>query len=182
MSIYTGGGDKGKTSLLSGERVPKIDPMVEAYGTIDELTAQLGVCRAHLVEEASCGSFINIIVQIQRELFRAGMQLSSVPSHWEKLAAPITMDDVKSLETLVDILDEASGLPHFFVSPGGTLAGASLHVARTVCRRAERRTITAADGRPEYELVLKYLNRLSDLLFSLSWAVETRILISKESV
>ncbi len=180
MSIYTGGGDKGKTSLLSGERVSKIDPMVEAYGTLDELTAQLGVCRAYLAQDEACASFVNVIVEIQRELFRAGMQLSSVPSHWKKLSAPITMDDVKHLEKIVDILDEASGLPHFFVSPGRTLAGAAFHVARTVCRRAERRTITAAAGHPEYEFVLKYLNRLSDLLFSLSWAVETRILITRE--
>jgi len=180
MSIYTGGGDKGRTSLLSGERVAKADPMVEAYGTIDELTAQLGVCRAHLNQAPALAPFAGLVLEIQRDLFRLGMQLSSMVSHWDNLPSPVSVQDVQSLEKTIDRIEQAFGLPTFFVSPGRTLAGAALHVARTVCRRAERRALAGAAGAAGYETVLKYLNRLSDLLFSLSWAVETRILIQEE--
>ncbi|ACL06660.1 ATP/cobalamin adenosyltransferase [Desulfatibacillum aliphaticivorans] len=180
MSIYTGGGDKGKTSLLSGERVSKADPRVEAYGTLDELTAQLGVCRAQLNQFPACAPFAGMIVNIQRDLFRVGMQLSSSPKYWSKLSAPINSDDIQSLEQAIDALEKAFGLPGFFVSPGRTLAGASLHVARTICRRAERQAWAAAGDVESYALILKYINRLSDLLFSLSWTAEIRILLTEE--
>ena len=180
MSIYTGGGDKGKTSLLSGERVSKADPRVKAYGALDELTAQLGVCRAHLGENPVCAPFATLIINIQRELFRAGMQLSSSKKYWSKLKDPISTEDIRIQEQVIDGLEQAFGLPGFFVSPGKTLVGAHLHVARTICRRAERVAWTAADGDEGYDVLLKYLNRLSDLLFALSWAVETRILIQME--
>ncbi len=180
MSIYTGGGDKGTTSLLSGERLSKADPMVEAYGTLDELTAQLGMCRAYLKKAPGGVPFSEIVLNIQQELFRAGMQLSSARSHWEKLPAPLCMEDIHGLEKTIDLLEQAFGLPSFFVSPGQTLAGASLHLARTICRRAERRILAAAGDTQGYEIVFKYVNRLSDLLFSLSWVAETRILINEE--
>ncbi len=180
MSIYTGSGDKGSTSLLSGERVFKVDSMVEAYGTLDELTAQLGICRALIKSQKISAPFADFILNIQRQLFRAGMQLSSLPEYWNKLSDPITGEDVSDLENTMDDMEQAFGMPSFFVSPGQTLTGASLHLARTVCRRAERRTLTAAGDTPGYEIILQYLNRLSDLLFSISWAVETRILIKEE--
>lgn len=180
MSIYTGGGDKGYTSLLSGSRIPKNDEWVEAYGTLDELGAQLGFCRSLLGEEDSATWLKTLIVEIQRGLFRAGMQLSSVRTYWSELKAPITGMDIKELECRIDRLEKTYGFPGFFVSPGETTIGASLHVARTVCRRAERRILTAVDGSSGYEFILQYINRLSDLLFSLSWAIEFRDLVIKE--
>jgi cob(I)alamin adenosyltransferase len=179
MSIYTGGGDKGNTSLLSGERISKDDARVEAYGTLDELGAHLGVCRALTLQQKG-EDLAEVILGVQRDLFRAGMQLSSQKQYWPKLEQPIAESDIKKLERTVDQLDAVYGLPSFFVTPGETVIGGSLHVARTVCRRAERRILTAAAGEGGYELILKYINRLSDVLFSLSWALENRELIAKE--
>lgn len=179
MSIYTGGGDKGNTSLLSGQRISKDSSRVEAYGTIDELGAQLGVCRA-LTSQQNGGDLVELILDLQRDLFRAGMQLSSKQEYWSRLDNPISKSDIQKLEGTIDKLESVYGLPAFFVSPGETVIGASLHVARTICRRAERRIITAAAGESGYELILTYINRLSDLLFSLSWTLENRELIAKE--
>lgn len=179
MSIYTGGGDNGNTSLLSGERIGKDDARVEAYGTLDELGAHLGVCRAMALNQKA-DDLATVILDVQRDLFRAGMQLSSDKEYWPKLDNPISGNDIKKLERTVDQIDSVYGLPTFFVTPGETVIGGSLHVARTVCRRAERRILTAATGKRGYELILKYINRLSDLLFSLSWALENRELIAKE--
>ncbi len=108
------------------------------------------------------------------------MQLSSKTAHWPKLKNPIVSDDIVYLENTIDRLEEDYGLPDFFVTPGETMIGAALHLARTICRRAERRIITAVDGTRGYELIFHYVNRLSDLLFSLSWALETRTLVLKE--
>jgi cob(I)alamin adenosyltransferase len=179
MSIYTGGGDKGNTSLLSGQRIKKDNSRVEAYGTIDELGAQLGVCRALSIQQ-NCLDMGELILDLQRDLFRAGMQLSSEKVYWNRLNNLISRSDIKKLEETIDQLESIYGLPAFFVSPGETMIGATLHVARTICRRAERRIITAAAGKNDYELILTYMNRLSDLLFSLSWTLENRELIANE--
>lgn len=179
MTIYTGGGDKGSTSLLSGQRVSKADAMVEAYGTLDELGAQLGLCRGLCLEKGA-GDVIHLILGLQRDLFRVGMQLSSDREYWSRLERPIRGADIKMLEETIDKLETVYGLPTFFVAPGETVIGASLHVARTICRRAERRVVAASAGEMGFELVLRYLNRLSDLLFSLSWAMEIRELIVTE--
>lgn len=180
MSIYTGGGDKGQTSMLSGNRVPKNDEWVEAYGTLDELSAQLGFCRSLLHERDNESCLSAFIVEIQRGLFRVGMHLSSERVYWPKLKSPLSAADIRELEHRIDGLEKTYGLPGFFVSPGETKIGAALHIARTVCRRAERRIITAVNGSAGYDLILQYINRLSDLLFSLSWAIEFRDLVIKE--
>jgi len=179
MNIYTGGGDKGNTSLLSGQRINKDDALVEAYGTIDELGAQLGVCRAMILQQ-NAGDLAELILDLQRDLFRVGMQLSSKQEYWKRLEKVISKSDIQKLEETIDQLESVYGLPGFFVSPGGTVIGASMHVARTICRRAERRIITAVAGESGYELILTYVNRLSDLLFALSWTLENRELIAKE--
>ena len=180
MSIYTGGGDKGYTSLLSGSRISKNDNWVEAYGTLDELSAQLGFCRSLLDNDNSATCLKTLIIEIQRGLFRAGMQLSSVRTYWSELKSLITDVDIKELEGSIDRLEKTYGLPRFFVCPGETPIGASLHVARTVCRRAERRILTAVNGSSGYEFILQYINRLSDLLFALSWTIEISDLVKKE--
>ena len=166
--IYTRGGDAGQTSLGDGSRVAKTDALIAAYGTIDEANAQLGVVLAGDCPEAMRGP----LARIQNELFDVGADLA-VPFGEDDPARPrlrATQEMVDGLEALCDRFNE--GLPELrsFVLPGGTPAAAALHVARTVCRRAEREAVEAAAAQPVNPLAIAYLNRLSDLLFILSRA------------
>src|SRR5919199_2533152 len=160
MKIYTRTGDAGETSLFDGTRVRKHDPRVDAYGEVDELNAWLGLARA-----SGLGDLDSEAVQIQRDLFALGAQLAD-PA--DKLAPRVTKaviadDHVRRLEALIDRLEAELPPLRRFILASGTPAGAALHVARTVCRRAERRMV-ALD--PSIDLVLiRYVNRLSDLLF-----------------
>ena len=166
MKIYTRTGDSGETSLFSGDRARKDDPRVDAYGEIDELNAWLGLVRA-----SQLGSALDLeLVALQRDLFALGAQLAD-PA--DKLAPRVTKaviddDHILRLEQLIDRLE--AGLPPLrrFILAGGSPAGAALHVARTVCRRAERRMV-ALDP-PIDPVLLRYVNRLSDLLFVLARA------------
>lgn len=163
VKIYTRTGDQGETSLFDGTRVSKADDRVDAYGEVDELHAWLGLARAAQLP----ADLDEPLVRIQRDLFALGAQLAD-PAH--KIAARVDKaalggDDIERLEWLIDRFEaELSPLKHFILA-GGSPGGASLHVARTVCRRAERRVVAmpAADG-----FVIRYLNRLSDLLFVLA--------------
>jgi cob(I)alamin adenosyltransferase len=170
VKIYTRTGDTGETSLFSGDRARKDDPRVEAYGDIDELNAWLGLVRATLSDSAIDGE----LLQIQRDLFALGAQLAD-PA--DKLAPRVTKaviadPDILRLEQLIDRLE--SELPQLrrFILAGGTSAGASLHVARTVCRRAERRMVSLDP--PIDPVLLRYVNRLSDLLFVIARVVNHR--------
>lgn len=159
MKIYTRTGDQGDTGLYGGARVRKNDPRVEAYGTIDELNAQIGLARSLHVASDLDGP----LRRIQSELFTLGAELACVPTHIGKLRMRlIDAEDVQRFEGEID--EHESHLPPLsqFILPAGSPAGAALHVARTVCRRAERRCLELSDVRPE---ILRYLNRLSDLLF-----------------
>ena len=164
MKIYTRTGDAGDTSLFDGTRVRKHDPRVDAYGEVDETNAWLGLARAAGLDPALDAE----IVQLQRDLFALGAQLAD-PA--DKLAPRVTKavladDDVVRLEKLIDALEEELPPLRRFILAGGTPGGAALHLARTVCRRAERRMV-ALD--PAVDLVLiRYINRLSDLLFVLA--------------
>jgi cob(I)alamin adenosyltransferase len=164
VKIYTRTGDAGDTSLFDGTRVRKHDPRVDAYGEVDETNAWLGLARASGLDPALDAE----MVHLQRDLFALGAQLAD-PT--DKLAprvtkAVLTDADVARLETLIDTLESELSPLRRFILAGGTPAGAALHVARTVCRRAERR-IVALD--PAVDLVLiRYINRLSDLLFVLA--------------
>jgi cob(I)alamin adenosyltransferase len=164
VKIYTRTGDAGDTSLFDGTRVRKHDPRVDAYGEVDETNAWLGLARASGLDPALDAE----VVQLQRDLFALGAQLAD-PA--DKLAPRVTKavladDDVVRLEKLIDALEEELPPLRRFILAGGTPAGAALHVARTVCRRAERRMV-ALD--PAVDLVLiRYINRLSDLLFVLA--------------
>jgi cob(I)alamin adenosyltransferase len=160
-TIYTRAGDDGDTSTAGHGRVPKDDPRIEAGGDVDELNAQLGVVLTHLQEEP----FAGWIADIQNELFDLGADLSS-PADRETLR----IDDgyVGRLERRCDDANAQLTPPASFVLPGGGSAAAELHVARTVCRRAERRAVSVDDLNPE---IVRYLNRLSDLLFILARAV-----------
>ncbi len=162
MKIYTRTGDAGETGLFGGARVGKDDPRVEAYGTVDELNSCLGVARA-LGASAATDEALR---QIQSDLFTVGAELACVPGKEDKLRmTPVGEADIARLEGYIDRSEEALEPLKSFVLPGGSAVAAELHRARTVCRRAERRTLTAGRStaiRPE---IVIYLNRLSDLLF-----------------
>jgi cob(I)alamin adenosyltransferase len=162
--IYTRGGDAGETSLGDGSRVSKLDGRIAAYGTVDELNAALGVVLA-----GECPPDMrDVLARVQNELFDLGADLSVPLAHEGRLRT--TQEQVDALEADCDRFN--ADLPELksFVLPGGTETAARLHVARTVCRRAEREALSAATTLPLSPLALVYLNRLSDLLFILARA------------
>ncbi len=162
MKIYTRTGDDGTTGLFGGARVEKDEPIVEAYGSIDELNACLGMVTAALAE----GVTRTRLVSIQSDLFRLGAELGCAPGKEDKLGLTLLgAEDVARLEAFID--DAEKGVPDLktFILPGGSEAGARLHQARTVCRRAERRVHAARRARTIRREVIIYLNRLGDLLF-----------------
>lgn len=170
MKIYTRTGDAGETALFDGTRVSKSDPRVDAYGDVDEVNAWLG-----LIRSAGLPADLDAeVVYIQRDLFALGAMLAD-PAH--KIADRVekaTLDDtaIARLEALIDRTEETLPPLRHFILPGGTGAGAALHVARTVCRRAERRIVGLTP--PPDGLAVRYVNRLSDLLFVLARAVNHR--------
>lgn len=162
MKIYTKTGDRGDTGLFGGARVRKNDPRVEAYGTVDELNSVLGVARSHGLPAELDG----MLQRIQSELFVLGAELACVSGREESLGlALLGPREIETLEREIDALVAALPELRSFILPTGSPAGATLHLARTVCRRAERRTLDLEDVR--HETVI-YLNRLSDHLFVLA--------------
>jgi cob(I)alamin adenosyltransferase len=164
VKLYTRTGDAGETSLFGGTRARKDDPRVDAYGEVDELNAWLGLARASLIDP----ELATELQQLQRDLFALGAQLAD-PA--DKIAARVTKaalvdGDVARLERLIDKMEDELPPLRRFILAGGAPAGAALHVARTVCRRAERRMV-ALDP-PVDPVLLRYVNRLSDLLFVLA--------------
>ena len=162
MSVVTKTGDKGETGLLSGERVPKTDPRVEAYGTMDELVSFLGLSRSLKPFPEIAGP----LQKIQKDLFRLGAELAStqLDPKWE--VRIIGAEDVDVLESWVQTFEPTLNLPRSFVLPGGTQISATLDVARTMARRLERRMIgLVKDGIYKNLEAVRYVNRLSDLLF-----------------
>jgi len=171
MKLYTKTGDGGETGLFDGTRVPKSDARVEAYGAVDELDAWLGVIRAGDLDP----DLDAMLGRIQRDLFALGAQLAD-PSH--RIAsrvekASLMEDDVARLEGWIDTLDAALPKLRHFVLAGGSPTGARLHLARTVCRRAERR-IVALGSEAIDPVLLVYINRVSDLLFAIARTVNSR--------
>jgi cob(I)alamin adenosyltransferase len=165
MRIYTKTGDDGSTGLLYGGRASKAAPATEAYGTVDEAVAELGVARAEVDNPA----FEATLLQIQRDLFVIGADLATNPAERGKLKAGVsltTADMVERLEGLIDDTVAEHPLPEEFVVPGTNRSSAALDVARTTVRRAERRAVELRDAGTEVNPeALRYLNRLSDLLF-----------------
>ena len=171
MKIYTKTGDQGETSLFDNTRVSKADPRVEAYGQVDELNACLGTVRAAGVGE----DIASALQSIQKELFALGARLADPSSRIASRVgkAAITAVDVERLEQTIDRLETEVPPLRRFILPGGSGGGALLHLARTVCRRAERRVIGLGPDAVE-PIVVVYLNRLSDLLFVMARAVNHR--------
>jgi cob(I)alamin adenosyltransferase len=171
MKIYTKTGDSGETSLFGKTRISKADPRVDAYGEVDELNACLGAVRAAGVDADIAAA----IEQLQKDLFAVGARLadpsSRIAARVEKIV--LAEADVARLEQTIDRLEEELPPLRRFILPGGSRAGALLHVARTVCRRAERRVIGLGTGAVDPNVIV-YLNRLSDLLFVMARAVNHR--------
>ena len=175
MKIYTRKGDGGRTKLFGGVEVAKNDQQVDAYGTLDELNALLGVVLA-LDPDDRLGT--GDLVVVQEDLFVLGSRLASARPERELARGTIPAlpaDRVAELEAWIDRLDDELEPLTSFVLPGGCPAGAHLHVARTVCRRAERAVVALTADHPALSTeVIPYINRLSDLLFTLARAVNTR--------
>ncbi len=165
MKIYTKTGDTGLTSLISGRRVSKADIRIDSYGTVDELNSWVGLVRDQPVNE----SRRELLKEIQDRLFTVGATLASDPDKTSRKAMPdIVEGDITLLEQAMDAMDAELPELRAFVLPGGHQSVSFAHLARTVCRRAERLVIGLNEHSPVDPLVIQYLNRLSDYLFMLS--------------
>ena len=164
MKIYTKTGDKGQTSLIGGTRVPKHHIRIEAYGTVDELNSWIGLLRDQPVD----ASTKKILLEIQDRLFTIGSSLASDPGKSKMKIPDLQEEDVTLLEKEMDMMNESLPEMRNFVLPGGHPSVSYCHIARCVCRRAERNTIHLSESNFVAEPVIKYLNRLSDYLFVLS--------------
>jgi cob(I)alamin adenosyltransferase len=166
--IYSRTGDTGETGLLGGKRVRKDETRIEAIGTVDELNAALGMVRAELARAGTAPPDIDgLLSRIQHELFNFGAELADA-GHLDKSAAGMTVERVAALEAAIDTHEATLEPLKEFILPGGVPAAAALHVARGVCRRAERRLVTLASQEQVRGELLQYVNRLSDLLFVLA--------------
>ena len=160
--LYTKSGDKGMTSLVGGHRVKKTHPRLEAYGTIDELNAFIGLLIEAIEDEATR----TLLLYIQSKLFTVGSYLATDPTKTEyKAESRITAESIKKIEAAIDQTDSRLPKMKSFVLPGGTHAAALAHVCRTVCRRAERHIYYLAETEKVDENIFIFINRLSDLLF-----------------
>ena len=166
MKIYTKTGDKGNTSLIGGTKVPKSHLRIEAYGTVDELNSYIGLCKDLLADETGK----KILQETQDRLFTIGSTLACDPIKEPKMKIPdLKETDISLLENEMDRMDDSIPPMKNFILPGGHPTLSHLHIARCVCRRAERCVVRLQleSGEPE-EIIIKYLNRLSDYLFVLS--------------
>jgi cob(I)alamin adenosyltransferase len=163
--IYTKVGDKGTTSLIGGTKVAKSDMRIEAYGTVDELNSYIGLCRDLLTDDHSKKT----LKEIQDRLFTIGSSLACDPEKEPKMKIPdLKEEDVTLLEKEIDEMDKVLPEMKHFILPGGHSTVSYIHIARCVCRRAERSCVRLQQQSEEEPLVLKYLNRLSDYLFVLA--------------
>lgn len=166
MKIYTKTGDKGTTSLIGGTKVSKAHLRIEAYGTVDELNSYIGLCRDHITDADSRA----VLLETQDRLFTVGSALACDPEKETKLKIPdLHEEDIALLEKTIDKMHEVLPPMKSFILPGGLIAASHLHVARCVCRRAERQVVRLSEESHEVEIIIqKYLNRLSDYLFVLA--------------
>ena len=173
--IYTRRGDSGQTSLAGGQRVAKDSRRIEAYGTVDELNAFLGLanvsCREQTGQDGRLGRLVEIMRRVQHELFNLGSILATKPEDVHPKQARITTAEVEQLEREIDAMNVDLSPLRSFVLPGGTRLNAELHIARTVCRRAERLLVALSREEEAPPETIRYLNRLSDAIFVWSrWA------------
>ena len=171
--IYTRRGDEGLTQLLSKETVHKGDKRVRAFGTLDELQSHLGLVRALTCQE----SIRSILYYVQEDIFVASSELASTSKTLSDLRRRISKSNTEKLEGWIDKFTTLYGLPKGFVVPGKYLDSSALHVARSVCRRAERLIVILNREEKVYGDLIRYFNRLGDLLFMLAWSLEVNALI-----
>lgn len=169
VKVYTKTGDKGETSLFGGKRVPKFSLRVEAYGTVDELNSAIGVAIAHV--SSSKYQVLRIkkeLIKIQHDLFDIGSSLANPNPKYPKETSEFIQKKVQEFEKLIDAMAEV--IPDFqcFILPGAGKAGAHLHLCRTIARRAERRIIELSRKEPINPDIIIYVNRLSDMLFTMA--------------
>ncbi len=167
--VYTKTGDKGTTSLVGGQRVPKNDHRIDAYGTVDELNAFVGMAVQELRDEGGSDEgiswLVDVLVRVQHELFNLGAILATLPADVHPKQPQIREADVVALEVDMDRCNEALPPLRSFVLPGGSRANTTLHVCRTVARRAERMLVSLVHDGAVPNLTMTYLNRLSDAFF-----------------
>ena len=169
--VTTGTGDSGYTGLLGEQRVPKYDPRPDTFGTVDEATSALGLARA----AATDPRVKDIIYQVQQELYLLMGELATPPENYEKMGLRMTIEHVQRLEQVEDALKQEVEIPNKFIIPGDSLDGAALDLARTIIRRAERMAVKLLhDGVIQNVEVVRYLNRLSDLVFILARYIEVK--------
>jgi cob(I)alamin adenosyltransferase len=169
--VTTGAGDTGYTGLLRGQRVPKYDARPDTFGTVDEATSALGLARAVAREP----KVKEIILQVQKELYLLMGELATQPENYDKMGLRMTAEHVQRLEQIEEQLKREVEIPNKFIIPGDTLDGAVLDLARTIIRRAERMAVKLLhDGVIQNGEVVRYLNRLSDLVFILARYVEVK--------
>jgi cob(I)alamin adenosyltransferase len=161
VKIYTKTGDDGSTSLFGGRRLSKSSPRIAAYGTVDELNSVIGLCRAHGTD-AGTDAFL---ARVQSDLFRVGAELASPSPSAESGYRPVGDGDVRDLEASIDAMSGKLEPIRHFILPGGSPAAAAAHVARSVCRRAERMIVALAVEGGVRSALIVYMNRLSDALF-----------------
>ena len=172
MKIYTKTGDKGKTSLYDGNRVDKDDLRVESYGTLDELNSYIGLCTNYAKDEDK-----EVLRSIQIKLFSVSAELATREKG--KYKTPITDNDVESLEKIIDSYIEKIDKMDAFIVPGTNLISANLHIARTICRKAERRIISLSKIENVNPILIKYINRLSDLIYAIARYNESELIYIK---
>lgn len=163
--IYTKMGDSGETGLVGGQRVPKDDPRIEAYGTVDELNAFIGLACVSCHEDPRWSELGTILRRVQHELFNLGSILATRPEDVHPKQPRVTDQEVKQLEREIDAMNANLPALRSFVLPGGTRVSAELHACRTICRRAERVLVSLARREEVPPETIRYLNRLSDALF-----------------
>lgn len=164
MKVYTKKGDQGTTGLIGGTRILKSSLRIEAYGTVDELNSHIGLLRDLMTEETLAAQ----LLEIQDRLFTLGSHLAADPVKSKMKLPDITSDDVENLEKWMDKMDEELEPMRFFVLPGGHPTVSHSHIARCVCRRAERIVVDLNQSESVEPVIMKYLNRLSDYIFVLS--------------
>jgi cob(I)alamin adenosyltransferase len=164
MKVYTKTGDQGTTSLFGGKRLSKADLRIDTYGTVDELNSYIGLLRDQQVNEKRK----SILIEIQDRLFTIGSSLATEPGNTKAKIPQLIESDIEFLEKEIDMMDAQLEPMRSFVLPGGHQSVSFCHVARTVCRRAERLVIALNTTEAVEPIVIKYLNRLSDYLFMLS--------------
>lgn len=163
MKIYTKTGDLGETSLFGGKRLSKADLKIDTYGTVDELNTHVG-----LVKDVCENDQKQVLAKIQEHLFTIGAILATPEGKKNTFFEPITVEDIENLEKQIDLMNESLPDLDAFILPGGHIHVSYCHIARTVCRRAERITVALSKNEEVNDLIIKYLNRLSDYLFVLA--------------